>query len=77
MTSMTTMSDIAPPLDVLHKVVAPSTVVTWSEKTVAEYFNSGTMQGQKIFLELTQGPPDGKRFTNSYLELAIHSVSTN
>ena len=67
------MFTMANPVTVLNAPVvanAPSPVVTWSENPLAKDLNSGMTQGQKIFLELTQGPPDGKWFNDSHLESA-------
>ena len=50
--------------------VSAPTVTIWLENPLAKDFNPCMMQGQKIFLELTQGPLDGKRFSDSHSDLA-------
>ena len=54
-------------VDVTFPTLGNAPVISLSENPLTEEFNPGTMQGQ-ICLELTQGPLDGKWFTDSYLD---------
>jgi hypothetical protein len=48
--------------------VPTNPVEIWSENPVTEEFNPGTSTGQKIFLLLSKGPDDGKKFSLSPTE---------
>jgi hypothetical protein len=49
-------------------IASPNSVEIWSENPVTEEFNPGTSTGQKIFLLLSKGPDDGKKFSLSPTE---------